>query len=270
MRIWQPELEVLIRRGKEVEPRIVCQNSGLPLVFQNVGGLQLLLLGGRAQHVPQEDVLTSTTQDISTVRAEAALTAGVHSQRRPGCVVLDIAALARWSPAHTALGLAQEGLQLASESVEQVMALSIGAEEDVLAVVGELQLCPTLHHSVCVDMVALLDDVEDGEGLDEVAQVVQKNASTRRRCDCEDLPGGIVRGEVGGSEVELGGPELGVDVPKADSVVAAARDEVIGTGVHGKAGHGALVAFEVADEGVVMGRKVADGICAFGLISLVL
>jgi len=62
-------------------------------------------------------------------------------------------------------------------------------------------------------------------------------------------------------EVEFATVVFGRCVPDAEGVVFAAGDEVVGAGVEGEGSDGLGVALEVAEIGVVVGRKIANSIC---------
>lgn len=79
--------------------------------------------------------------------------------------------------------------------------------------------------------MAFLDHVKCRDGFNKVVVIVDEDASARRRCDRENLARRIPCGEIGRAEVELGGPELGIDVPQSYGVVATARYKVVCTGV---------------------------------------
>jgi hypothetical protein len=51
---------------------------------------------------------------------------------------------------------------------------------------------------------------------------------------------------------------FGVSVPKPDCVVERTRYEVVIAWVDGQTSDASLMAFKVADEGVIMGSKVTD------------
>lgn len=59
-------------------------------------------------------------------------------------------------------------------------------------------------------------------------------------------------------EVENALQLIGVDVPESDGVVDRCGEEVVGRGLHREGRDSLGVAFEVADESVVMRRKIAN------------
>lgn len=143
------------------------------------------------------------------------------------------------------------------------MARPLRADQQRLAVVRKLELRPAAEEVRPIDAPALLNDVEDGEGRAvKVFAVVQEDSAAGGGGNGEDVARGVIGGEVGRVEEELAHPLLGRRVPEAHRVVLAAGDEVIVPRVRGQAGDAALVALEVADKGVVVGREVSYGVCA--------
>lgn len=52
--------------------------------------------------------------------------------------------------------------------------------------------------------------------------------------------------------------------PQPDAVVERAGEESVAAGADGEGGHGRGVAFEVAEEGVIVSGEISDGVVEFG------
>jgi hypothetical protein len=81
------------------------------------------------------------------------------------------------------------------------------------------------------------------------------------RGDGNDGGRGVVGSEVWRVQLEHALVVVGGQVPYADRVVAGAGEEGVGGGAECDGGHGVGMASEVANEGVVVGGKVADCVC---------
>ena len=69
---------------------------------------------------------------------------------------------------------------------------------------------------------------------------------------------------MGGGEVEARLRVRRGERPQSDAVVQGAGEECVAAGADGEGGHGCGVAFEVAEEGVVVSGEVADRVVEFG------
>lgn len=265
MRIRQPEDQVLIGRREKVEARIKRQDRRLSLIGQRPRRVQHLALRRLLERVPHQYVLLcAAAEHEPPVGREAAVAAALKRARvgGRGRGAVGREALARGKPARSSGGPAQVGLQVALEGVEEEVSAALCADENRLAVVGELELGPALEETLRVDAAALLHDVDGGEGrLVVVSDVVHEDGAAAGTGDGEDGARWVVGGEVRRAEEQLALPVLGLRVPEADGVVLGAGDEVVAAGMDGEAGDCGVVAFKVADEGVVVGGQVADGVC---------
>jgi hypothetical protein len=90
-------------------------------------------------------------------------------------------------------------------------------------------------------------------GLVVIAEVVEEDVGCGWGGDCNYGGGGVKGYEVRGVEEEFAVGVSGVEGPEVDGVVEGAGEEFITAGGDGQAGHGGGVAFEVAEEEVVVG-----------------
>lgn len=153
--------------------------------------------------------------------------------------------------------------QLALKGVQDEVARAGGGEEEIFAIVAELESSPALCGSLTeVDKGTLnVLHVKGCKGrLVEVPHVVQEDGLSRRRSNGDDARGGVVGGEVGAMQVEGALWRRGAEIPELDSVVERGGQEGVVAGTHGQRGDTLGMTFEVANVTVVMGGEVADAI----------
>lgn len=266
MLIRQPKHDLPIGTGHHIVPGIPLHTADLAAEGQTRHGLQHLVRIGRGLRVPDQRVLVRARRadHVPPVGAEAhvALAGDGAAGRVRG----------RGARAGAAAG--EEGFDVAGEGVEEEVARGgVGADEEGFAVVGEVQFRPV---AVVGGVGAALGEgggegvfglvqVEGGEGgFVVVAEVVEEDGGGAGAGDGDDGRGGVVGRQVRGREVEsaLGGG--GREGPEAYGVVEGAGEEGVAGGAEGEGGDGGGVAFEVAQELVVVRGEVADGVVDFG------
>ena len=144
-----------------------------------MGRLEHLVAPGGHQGVPHNQVRLGAADYVAAVGRKAALAAA-----------LDIASLRLpdAQPPRAGTGLLQICLEAPVERVEQEVAVAARPEEQVLPVVGELELRPASKGGLRVGRPASFRDVKDGKGgLFVVAVVVQQDAPAGRRRDGKDV-----------------------------------------------------------------------------------
>lgn len=198
MGVRQPKQQIRIRRGEEVKPRVEPHDRRLPLLRQRPRRVQDLaaVRRRRLERVPHEDILLSRpADDKPSVWGEAAVAAALELA---AAAATAHASLANRQPAGTqAAGPTQESLEGALEGVEEEVAAAAGAEEEGLAIVGELELGPAADNMTRVKGAALIDDVDCSEWcLVIVSGVVEEYGAGAGAPDGEDGTGGVVGGEI--------------------------------------------------------------------------
>lgn len=147
-------------------------------------------------------------------------------------------------------------LERAVEGVEDEVRVPACADEEAFPVIGEVEGAPG---TGCLVVFGEGVEVEGSEGLFvELADVVEEDGLCGGGGDGEDTGGGVEGCEVGRVDVEHSNRVYAVEVPDADGIIERGGDECVAARVHGEAGYGSSVPFEVAQEGVVVGSEVAD------------
>lgn len=147
-------------------------------------------------------------------------------------------------------------LERAVEGVKDEVRITRCAYEKGFPVVGEVEGAPG---AGCWVMCGKRVEIEGREGLFvEFADVVEEDGLCGGGGDGEDAGRGVEGCQVGGVNVEHADRVYAVEVPDADGIIKRGGDECVAAGVHGEAGYGPSVPFEVAQERVVVGSEVAD------------
>ena len=267
MLIRQPKHDLAVRTGHHIVPGIPLHAPDLAPERQTRHRLQHLVGIGRRLRVPDQRVLVRARRadHVPPVGAEAHVALAGDGAAGGGVG-------GRGARARAAAG--EEGFDVAGEGVEQEVARGgVGADEQGFAVVGEVEFRPV----AVVGHVGAAGGEGGGEGVFGpaqvegreggfvvVAQVVEEDGRGAGAGDRDDRRGGVVGCEVRGGEVEpaLGGG--GGERPEADGVVEGAGEEGVAGGAEGERGDGRGVAFEVAQELVVVRGEVADCVVDFG------
>lgn len=130
MRIRKPKQQLLVRRRNHVVTRVPRHNGRLALVLQHVRRLQHLVMARDRQRVPDEQVLPRAAHHIASVGRKAAFAAAI---------VEAAFHLACRHPSRAHAWLSEVCLEAPVKGIEEEVPAGPGPEEDVLAVVGELE-----------------------------------------------------------------------------------------------------------------------------------
>lgn len=136
------------------------------------------------------------------------------------------------------------------------MAPASGSEEQVLPVVGELELVPPSERRVHVGQ-----EIKGGEGLLVVIpEIIEEDGLRGGRCHGKDVSGWVPGREVGAVQEELAAGVLGRYIPYPDSVVFTTGEEVVLAWMEREARDGIVMTFKVPQVRVIMGGKISYSI----------
>lgn len=268
VRIRQPEQHFLIRRRKEVEPRVERHYRRLSRILYRVGWGQRLVLLQLGERIPHDNALLRAADDEPAIWRETAVSAALDVRAVPSTVHGGLV------PGHqpaggSTFGFAEIGFQLPAERIEKKVPSPFGTQEYRFSVVGKLQLRPASHDLIRVNRRTRLDNIKHANrGLVEISMVVDQNLAARRRTNGKDLSARVPGREIGRIEMQYAGSPPAPRIPQSYRVVLTTRDEIVGARMHRQVCDSALVAFEIPYERVIVCRQVAYRICRGPCVSV--